>query len=348
MHIYEYLFAAILIALMLISSTTMITMISEPSRSTSQKEQLKITAEKIMTQILLDPGTPTDWGTNLEAEGNTLETFGLAKYSETSKEAYALDPNKVLRLDSKILPQSYYIPPSKVKNLLNFGYDYGFALELYPALIVDVTTASNIITISIVGREGLPIYPVTVTAKVYYHTESDPRIQSTIQIDKTYVNGQCTIDLNEHNVPLDANKILIVSVNYYGIHVLKVIDLSGSNIRAFLLGNDIYGAEYSDDEALEIMINKKAGSYAIESITYNPQKNIEPTTIAILAISNDGSRLVYAHQLPASEPSGDSKITYSSIQGVDLSFPLAYSTERSVMICGSAYIIRLYVWRMSF
>ena len=36
---------------------------------------------------------------------------------------------------------------------------------------------------------------------------------------------------------------------------------------------------------------------------------------------------------------------YSSIQDV-VSFPFAYSLERSVIIGNSAYVARLYLWRM--
>ena len=345
MHIYEYLFTAIIIVLILLSSSTMISTISEPSHSTSEKEQLKVTAQKIMTQILLDPGNPSEWGSYVDINENNLTTFGLAKYSETTREAYVLDPSKVLRLDSAI-PSQFYISPSRVIDLLNLGYDYGFALEFYPALIVDYNATTNEVSVNS-QQDGLPIWLANVYARMYYYNETSGQIESTFQINTiTGVNGTCIVDFGIH----PEKKILILVVDYYGVRVMKVVDPSGSNVmRAYLLGNRLYGASNISDNAIEIMVHRKAGRYAIENVTYSTSKeNIEPTTVAILALSDDSNQMIFAPRLPVSDASEEARLTYSSIQGVELSFPFAYSVERSVIICGSAYIVRLYLWRMSF
>ena len=141
--------------------------------------------------------------------------------------------------------------------------------------------------------------------------------------------------------------VLSVVVEYYGIRVMKVFPV-GSNVeRAFLIGSSLYGDVFS--EAIEIMVHKKSGNYAIENVAYNLSKaNLEPSTIAVLALSKDRDNFVLASRLPVSEASEEARLTYSSVQGVELSFPFAYSVERSVIICGSAYIVRLHVWKMSF
>ena len=52
MHIYEYLFAGLIIIALLIGSTMMVTTLSTPASNASDKDSLKVTAEKIMTQML--------------------------------------------------------------------------------------------------------------------------------------------------------------------------------------------------------------------------------------------------------------------------------------------------------
>ena len=96
MQIYEYLFAGLIIVLLLTVSTVMVTTIATPTNNASDKNQLSSTAQKVMTQMMLDSGYPTTWG-NISAEPTV---FGLAKCGVTSRQAYELDPDKVMRLDS--------------------------------------------------------------------------------------------------------------------------------------------------------------------------------------------------------------------------------------------------------
>jgi hypothetical protein len=321
----------------------MIRTVSEPLFGISEKEQLKVAAQKIMTQILLNPGEPADWGSNVEVDAGSLKTFGLAKYGESTREAYVLDPDKVIRLT---LPNTdpLYIPPSRVVELLNLGNDYGFAIELYPALNVDINKTSYEVSVTS-EQDGLPIYFAKVYAKMYYYNESSQRIESTFQINtNTWVDGKCIVDFG---VPAE-KRILILVVDYYGVRITKVVDLSETKLkRACLLDNCLYGAGDISDNAMEIMVNKKAGNYLIENVIYSSGKDIEPSTVAVLAISKEGSDFTYAFRLPGSEDPEEARLTYSSIEGV-WSYPFAYSVERSVIICGSAYIVRLYIWRMSF
>ena len=83
MQIYEYLFAGLIIVLLLTVSTVMVTTIATPTNNASDKNQLSSTAQKVMTQMMLDSGYPTTWG-NTSAEPTV---FGLAKCGVTSRQA---------------------------------------------------------------------------------------------------------------------------------------------------------------------------------------------------------------------------------------------------------------------
>jgi len=357
MHTYEYLFAAIIIVAILLSSSTMIGTISEPSRSTSEKEQLKVAAQKLIAQILLDPGDPSDWGSNVDINESYLKAFGLAKHGETTREAYVLDPDKVLRLDNNNpLPTS----PSSVINMLNLGNDYGFALRIYPALTLSINlTDPNSARYEVsVNSEygGLPIVGARVTAKLYYYNVSTQEISSTnLMFNNTTYDGKCTLSFNT----TAETKTLIAVADYYRIRVVKAFSTGPNVATAHLFGweNGFGRPSYlilnepcniSRNNTHEIIVEKMGEGYMIENVTYNLTQMddrkfsltyVEPSAAAVLAFSED-AKLILA--------SREANITYSSIPGiVDWSFPFAYSIERTVLIGGCAYIVRLYLWRMS-
>jgi hypothetical protein len=76
MHIYDYLFAGVIIIALLLGSTVMLTTLLSPAINASDKDLLKIAAEKIATQILLDPGYPSNWGSDNTSQQN-MKVFGL-------------------------------------------------------------------------------------------------------------------------------------------------------------------------------------------------------------------------------------------------------------------------------
>jgi hypothetical protein len=343
MHIYEYLFTAIIIVIILLSSSTMIVTFSNPFVNISEKEQLKFAAQKLMTQIMLSPGDPPEWGSNADISAENLKSFGLAKYGETTREAYVLDPDKVLRLT---LPKEdqLYISPSRVVQLLNLGYDYGFAIEFYPVLAVNINRTSYEVSVAS-EKDGLPIWNAKVYARMYYYDEGSGQIKGTSQINTvTGTDGKCILNFGVNS----DKKILVLTVEYYGVRIMQVVNLSGGNVtRVYLLRNHLYKAPEVYGNAVEIMVNKKGGSYVIENVAFDSSKNIEPSTIAVLAVSSEDLTLLYASRLPISGTLEEARLTYSSIEGLQ-SFPLAYSIERSAIMCGSSYTVKLYLWRMSF
>lgn len=350
MHIYEYLFAAVIIMSMLLASSTMITTISEPTQNVSDKEQLKVAAQKLITQILLDSGYPSDWGSNITIKAPDLEIFGLAKHGETTREAYTLDPNKILRLGLNNTSQ-FFIHPSYVLNLLNLGNDYGLALEFYPPLnVTEYLIADNRYTVNVIsGYEGLPIVNAIVNATMFYSTDG-ATIQSANAKVITNYDGTYTA---EFAIPPTEMKIMVVVADYSSIRVTKVFKTGLNVTLASMLGEYLVDAPVeilNETETREIIVTKKKGTsgYSIDSIqskmTIESQgifklTYLEPSTVAALALSKDGTSLILG--------SKDVTLTYSSIPGAT-SFPFAYSLERTVIIDGSTYTARLYLWRMSF
>lgn len=360
MHIYEYLFAAVMIAVILVSSSTMISTISEPARTTSEKEQLKVAAQKLMAQILLDPGEPVDWGADVNIKPEDLKVFGLAKYGET-RDAYIMDRDKVLRLDSN---NPLYIPPSAAVNLLNLGIEYGFALEIHPALNVGVSQTSNLDKYEVMVKSPygeIPIVSASVTAKIYYLNSGE--IASTKTLDETTNHeGKCIIDFN--GVFPEA-KVLTLIVNYYGIRVVKIFTGEKTE-KAYTLGNHLLTESIDESKNVtQLLVTEKDGKCVFENVAsslrlvkagdYN-LTSFEPSAVGVLGVSQDleaETRLVYAfkgvcEQKLKEEAEEKPFIKYSSIPELQFYPSFTYSLERAVLIGESAYAVRLYLWRMSF
>lgn len=347
MHIYDYLFTTLIIIAILFASSTMISATFEPLRAIAGREQLKVAAQKLLTQILLEPGDPPNWGGNASIAEGGLKAFGLARQREATREAYVLDVDKVLRL-SALNP--LYISPSYVASLLNLGRDYGFVIEISPAMNVSVasdTPDEYEVSVSS-GRGGLPISNAAITARIFY--VSNGAIGSTaLKTNVTGYDGKCIIGFG--GIPSEM-KVLILVVEYYGVRVVKASPVGSNVITVHLVGNILFVDEkYASfwGQAYEIIASEKAGGYAIENVTssLNPLSEgkfsltyLEPSIAALLSVfENDGSQfLALAWR--------DATLTYSTISGMSSS-PFGFSVERAVMIGGSAYVIKLNLWRMS-
>lgn len=349
MEMVEYLFAGFIMIAILMGSTTMM-MMSEPHMGISGKEQLKVAAQKIMNQLILDPGTPPDWGSNLTLQVSEL---GLAKYGETTRDAYVLDPDKVQRLMS--------IPANQAAKLLNLEKEYGFRLELKPALNVSVSnkTQGNILNVNInVTSEGyIPIVGAIVMARIYYYDDSGFNFINGSTV--TGVDGTCTLSFNMKGGLQNEPKVLFLVVDYNGIRVVKVDKIvqdpnKSDVVRVQLFGNRLINLPSGlKDEVLEIISVK--GDKGLDIINVSHKLNqttgelsyLEPSIEAVLAVYSSQKGQVKKVLYYASRDVTLS--SYSTISGVGIEnlTPFSYSLERSVVIGGSIYILRLYIWRMS-
>lgn len=133
MHvILEYLAIGVLIILFITISLNMIEDVTG-RLVTVKEEQLYNVAERLMDKILLTPGFPEDWGTNIMISSDDLRDFGLALNG--TRTPYIIDPDKVMRLANlSILPNPLLLNYSRIADLLGISDDYGFRLEMKPMI----------------------------------------------------------------------------------------------------------------------------------------------------------------------------------------------------------------------
>jgi hypothetical protein len=355
MHIYEYLFVGIIIISIVIASCLMMLTLAQPTLDSSTKDQLKVTAEKVMTQILLDPGFPFDWGRDLDA---TVQTFGLAKYGETSREAYMLDPDKVQRLDTTI--GTAYLPPSIALQSLNMGNAYGFTLEISENLNVTVQRVSVINETFLVEVmsyfDRMPIANAKITGALYNAQLGNIISRGSIITNVTGYDGTCQVDFG---LPIENQpEALIVVADYYGAHSTRVFAEDSQTIRGYLLGNQIITNEDyqltagAPKPAKEVLAVRQDQDYTIRDFATGTavsgqlllDNNPEPSAIAILAAAKAASgneAILVAYR--------NLDVIYRSIDFPDpqqRAAALAYSLERTVVIAGTTYTATLYIWRM--
>jgi len=330
----------------------MLTTISTPTVNASDKNQLSITAQKIMTQIMLDPGYPYNWGNTTEAP----QVFGLAMYGQTSRQAYQLDPDKVMRLNNSIAGN---VPPNTALKLLNLANDqgaaeYGFTLQFKDTIQINVVPQpeqanSECYSITATSDYALPIVGAKVSAVLYYI--EDTRIQHTDTVHGvTAYNGSYTALFP---TPPQTAKVLAVTVDYYGEQTAKFYQVTpGPEATLFQsklipTADQPYQLGSLRDPHEIILVDNGNGletndlPIQIDGTSLSLGTPLEPSAIAVLAFSGDN--LLLANR-------DFSHISYQTINFKDPavhSAAFSYSLERTVVIAGSTYTATLYLWRMS-
>jgi hypothetical protein len=312
--------------------------------------------------MLLDPGYPYNWGSDNTPQQN-MTVFGLAKYGQTSREAYILDPDKVLRLNSNA---SYYFPASAASSLpnlenytasslLNLGKDYGFTLEFNETLKVCVNQMgemTDIYSISVASDYALPMMGANVSATLYYVNSSLLIDHLEPEYNATIYDGSCILDLSGNDT--GEAKVLVVGVDYYGVHTAKLYGSVGTSVlNATLFGstlipsssqpyNIINGADSREITLIQTNMGYETRDFEVENsgtpTNFTLNSAPEPSTVAILAVSENNKLLVGSRDF--------SMISYRTIPAIR-SAASAYSLERTVLIGGVTFTATLYFWRMS-
>lgn len=344
MKTYEYIFAAIIMVAILLAAV-FLTGISPPLyRSTSEIEQLKMAAQKIMAQIILSPGEPDDWGENIAVRASDLSSLGLAVSTVFTREAFTLDPDKVQRLNRDL--GALYLQPETVLRLLSLGADYGIKIEFIPALHISVNSDGSQVSVKVLTEQGMPASYVNVTLGAFSVQEG--RIESkVVRLNDTDGDGVCST-----RFPFNP-EVLIAVANHFGIQMANVSVFSSH--RGYLIGSFLLAEEsltLVEDGALQIFAVRSGsleGSLTLMSVAcdlvewrdinnykvYNVSY-VEPNIVAVVALTS-GNSLVVAHKVVPK--------SYSSIAG-EVYPPLSYTLERSVKIGFSTYTLKLTVWRM--
>jgi hypothetical protein len=358
MHIYDYLFAGVIIIALLLGSTIMVTTFSSPASIAADKDLLKIAAEKIMIQVLLDPGYPYNWGSD-NTNPQDLKVFGLAKCGETSRQAYELDPDKVLRINSALEGSGFnFVNAITAANLLSLNntqgsLDYGFTLEFNETLQVNISPLGNDeYSVSVLSDYALPIMGATVSATLYY--VNGVSIFSVGPVyNQTSYGGNCILDLYNSTAYYSFSKVLVVAVDYYGDQATKFFN-AGNSVPTSLFRNSIlpypnsssYNMTAGSDCREIILIQNTTGietrdfkmGYSVNSTNFTLDNIPEPFALGVLAVSQE-QQLIYAQR-------DFLDISYRTIPAIR-SAASAYSLERTVFIGGATYTATLYFWRMS-
>jgi len=130
--VLEYIAVALLVVILVLAANQMISA-STGTLTTVREEQLYTVAQRVMDKILLTPGYPPDWGTNVTVSADDMQDFGLALYG--TREPYVVDPDKVMRLANlSTLPNPLLLNASRLAEILGLSQGYGFRLVMKPMI----------------------------------------------------------------------------------------------------------------------------------------------------------------------------------------------------------------------
>ena len=258
-----------------------------------ESEQLYTVAERLVDKILLTPGKPVNWGSDLTLEGENITDFGLALAGV--REPYLVDPDKVMRLVNYTwFENPAYLDPRRVAELLRLeeGYSrYGFILEISPLYTLNATPVSwdsetgiaESFRVKAVNYEGREVANVNVTGLlVVLYSEEGCGVGGSERVNVGYavlkdscitgIRGVCSLDYSDELedvkplLPRNYNQVayvLILYGNWHGFAATSHYSPGDSALDVYLIGvyviaeysveNPPYGAILLKDEALEAL-----------------------------------------------------------------------------------------------
>jgi len=244
----EYVALVLNIILIIVLSVSTFFNIVAPL-DTINRERLKLVAQKIENRIILSPGTPPDWGKNINISTNDLSDLydvGLASISAL-KGFYTLESDKIVRL-IEYADNPFYIPPNFIKQHLGIWKTYGFRLTLIPVIKFDVKITSHVYNtklpqkIIVYTRNffGNPQGNVIVT--VYYfifglYSNSTSRLffLKNTGITSILSNGSCLLDFSyvkEFYTNKTLSELVLTEFTFSRVEYLLIIQGSIANLRS--------------------------------------------------------------------------------------------------------------------
>lgn len=252
-----------------------------------KSEQLYTVAERVLSKVLLTPGRPINWGTDLAVAEDNMTDFGLALAG--SQEPYVLDPDKLMRLVNYTwFRNPAFLDPRRVAALLKLE-GYGFMLEFAPlytlraaplALDPDTGVAVRFKVVA-VSYEDLPLGNVNVTGLLLVlYSEGGCGLSSPVDVgyallrdsEVTGIDGSCVLDYSSEletvkpSLPNRGDKVtyaLILYGEWHGYRVTSHYAPDQGAIEVYLIGPHViaehateappYGAVLLKDEALEAL-----------------------------------------------------------------------------------------------
>jgi len=188
---YEHIVAILVVGMIFAGTVVALPATIYSNLETINQQQLRNTALNVFDSMLLDVGSPSNWGSILADNGNgskffdptSVKKFGLAYADPFSK--YVLDSDKVQRLSADL---SY----ERVRELLNIQDDYGFQLSIYRpfkvASFLSVTNKSVHFSVTVTRTEdGTPIpnaeVKVTTMVTAIYAPGGNPKKEPPPGVD---------------------------------------------------------------------------------------------------------------------------------------------------------------------
>lgn len=300
----EYLVSALLF-LALISIITLILIPNIISYVIHVEEgQLQVEAEKILTQILLSPGDPPDWGVSATYPYE-IRVFGLARYKGL---LYELDMNKLIRIyENSIenITDKCLIDVDNIARLLGIEGRYGFSLSLTPVLNVTIRIANDseyCFMIKVTTHEEIPVPNVNVTAiflTAYIDHYGDENATFYVRDQKfavTDYNGVAYVDFSELSEELADRKLvgwsLIIYADFYGIKSVASYS-NDTTLFGIILSNYLYIGHI--EEILNVTGRHGGGAVHLHSaVALVTPESIETVVLSrVLPITPIGSARPY-------------------------------------------------------
>ena len=359
--IYEYVFSGLVIVLMVTASLSTIFPITLAHLSQTNSLQLQGNARNILDKLLLTPGDPYDWGTDLSinsTHSDGLRDFGLAG-SLSFNTLYRLDPSKVERLiNTSTIDNPFYIPPERVAEIMGIEKEFGFSLSLEPVLQISDHILNKTIVTRITTPETIPVANVNVTA-VLIRLNSLNEGEFEIATSSTDWNGTAVLDFS--SADNFQSVAYIILTDYYDIRTRTV---GGSNVtEAVLIGNNIV-VKYPDGTNLEEAIgNSRSPLYAVGNRTYLGEFESSSASISAYQLENGGKTFVI-YPLSNADPDISLATFITDIGGETKlvaafrPFPTTYETgppagstrytlTRLVEVAGVSMRVNFHIWRLS-
>lgn len=259
----EYIALALLIVVLVFASFQMVSSTTGTLTSVVE-EQLYTVAGRLMDKIILTPGYPANWGTNVSVSSEDLKDFGLALSG--AKTPYVLDPDKVMRLANlSTLPNPLLINASRLADLLGVSGRYGFRLSIKPLIRVRTEPISWLgsyatkFLVRVTSYDGVGLPNANVTG-MYTIVRVQPGADGGVELKTVYVRRNVTDSLGYtlldfsgdvssyvSNQGRDTSKwyfwFLILHVNWMGyvtVSGYSATQSAGTPVDAYIIGDYIF------------------------------------------------------------------------------------------------------------
>ena len=183
----DHMVAIVVVGVIFVATVVALPAMNFSNIQTLDQQQLRNTALNVFDSILLNGGSPTDWGAipSSDFDQDNIKLFGLASPNPLSK--FVLDSGKVQRLNTTYGPG---MTIDRVRSLLNLQ-EYDFRLSLYrPFKVASYLNATvDTINLSVTttrAEDGTPIPNAEVKVTIMVTASSLEKNKTTGEYDLDY------------------------------------------------------------------------------------------------------------------------------------------------------------------